>query len=305
MLKGMTMRLRLGLIAVMAVFGFASAAAAADPVVIPLYAGPAPGSERATQPEVTMPGKTGRILRNITAPTLTVYAPAAGTGNGVGVIIAPGGGYFILSIDNEGTALAQRLADRGVTVFVLKYRLQQTPADNASAMAQLMKALGSIKTGADGLPPLTDGETWAAADAERAMRLVRERAKSFGVDPHKVGFVGFSAGAMLSLRVATSPDAEVRPDFVAPIYGALRSGLTVQAGDPPAFIAAASDDPLLPGASLPIYQAWRAKGLTAELHIYDKGGHGFGVTPQGTTSDQWLADFDAWMRAHHWMSKGS
>src|ERR1700761_8459523 len=118
---GMQMKLRLGLIAMLAMLGMAGAAAAADPVVIPLYAGPAPGSEKATQVEVTMPGKTGRTLRNITVPTLTLYAPKAGTGNGVAVIVAPGGGYHILSIDNEGTALAQRLADRGVTAFVLKY----------------------------------------------------------------------------------------------------------------------------------------------------------------------------------------
>jgi len=278
-------------------------AASAEPTIVPLYVGPAPGSEQATQTEVSTAGKTGRVLRNVTVPTLTVYAPAPGAANGVAVIIAPGGGFHILSIDNEGTALARRLAARGVTAFVLKYRLNQTPANEALAMMQLMKFLGTIKSAPDGMIPVTLGETQASADAVQAMTLVRARAGAFGVDPHKVGFVGFSAGAVLALKVATDPDASVRPDFVAAIYGLLPTGLTPPPGGPPIFIAAASDDPLIPGKSLPIYQAWEARRLSAELHLYDKGGHGFGVAPQGTTSDHWLADFDSWLEEHRLITK--
>jgi acetyl esterase/lipase len=276
-----------------------SGVAVAAPVTIPLYPGAAPGSEHATQAEVVSPGKTGRTLRNVTVPTLTVYAPAPGKANGVGVIIAPGGGFHILSIDNEGTALAEWFAARGVTAFVLKYRLNETSPNDAMAMVQLFQYLGTIKASPEGVPAVTPGEVQATADAFEAMTLVRKQAHRFGVDPHRIGFVGFSAGAMLALKVGTSADASVRPDFVAAIYGALRAGLTPPADGPPIFIAAAADDPLLPGKSQPIYAAWKAKGLDAELHIYDHGGHGFGMSPQGKDSDRWLGDFEAWLAAHH------
>jgi acetyl esterase/lipase len=288
--------------AVLAAAAFVCAGAAtAEPVTLQLYPGAAPGSEHATQIEVSRPGKTGRILRNVTVPTLTVYAPPVGKANGVGVIIAPGGGFHILSIDNEGTALGQWFAERGVTAFVLKYRLNQTSPIDAVAMVQLAQYLGTIKASPDGEPALTQGEMQATADAFEAMRLVRSRAASFGVDPHHIGFVGFSAGAMLALKVGTTPDASVRPNFMAAIYGALRTGLAPQADSPPVFIAAAADDTLLPGKSQPIYAAWKAKGLDAELHIYDQGGHGFGMTPEGKDSDRWLGDFSAWLEAHGWL----
>jgi len=113
--------------------------------------------------------------------------------------------------------------------------------------------------------------------------------------------MGFSAGALITLSVATSPDAAIRPDFAAPIYGALRPGLSPTADAPPLFIAAATDDALLPGRSLPIYQAWVAAHRPAELHLYDRGGHGFGMEHQGTTSDHWIEDFGAWLTEHGWM----
>jgi len=292
------MAFRSALVALCAAIAW-SAAADAAPVTIPLYPGVAPGSEQATQTEVVSEGKTGRTLRNVTAPTLTIYAPLAGKANGVGVIIAPGGGFHILSIDNEGTALAEWFAARGVTAFVLKYRLNQTSPNDTVAMVQLIQYLGTIKSSPDGEPAVTPGETLATADAFQAMKLVRERARTYGVDPHRIGFVGFSAGAMLALKLGTAQDASIRPDFLAAIYGALRTGLTPPAGAPPVFVAAAADDTLLPGKSPPIYAAWKAKGLDAELHIYDHGGHGFGVAPQGKASDRWLSDFSAWLSAHH------
>jgi acetyl esterase/lipase len=284
-----------------AVVALSGVAAAAPPATIPLYPGAAPGSEHATQVEAASDGKTGRTLRNVTVPTLTVYAPPAGKANGVGVVIAPGGGFHILSIDNEGTALADWFAARGVTAFVLKYRLNQTSANDALAMVQLFQYLGTIKSSPDGEPAATPGEAQATADAFQAMRLVRERARAFGVDPHRIGFVGFSAGAMLGLKLGASQDAAVRPDFLAAIYGALRTGLAPPAGAPPIFVAAAADDTLLPGKSQPIYAAWKAKGLDAELHIYDHGGHGFGMAPQGKASDRWISDFGAWLSARHWI----
>ena len=289
-----------GLLGIVAALALVEAAWA-DPVTVPLYSGPAPGSEQALQKEVSTPNREGRVLRNVTRPTLTVYAPAPGTANGVGILVLPGGGFHILSIDNEGDHVAEWLAARGVTAFVLKYRLNETSPSGVLAMAQLMKYLSTIKTAPDGFPVLTTGESQAAADAVRAMTLVRAHAKEWGVDPHKIGALGFSAGALLTLDLATSADAAVRPDFAAPIYGALRQGMAPGADAPPLFVAAAGDDPLLPGKSLPIYQAWTARHRPVELHIYDRGGHGFGMTRQGTTSDRWIDDFGAWLVEHGWM----
>ena len=268
----------------------------AEPIL--LYAGAAPGSEHATQVEVSSTTKGGRIVRNITQPKLLVYPPAPGTANGVGVIVAPGGGYHILSIDNEGTKVAERLAARGLTVFVLKYRLNETPQTDAGAMIKMFTYLAAIHGMPDGLPPVTPGETLAVADAFQAVRLVRGHAAEWGLDPHKIGFVGFSAGAMLATDVGTGYDAQTRPDFLGAMYGGLRTGHVPPADAPPIFIAAAVDDSLLPGRSTPIYDAWRAAHRPVELHLYEHGGHGFGMEHLGTASDHWIEQFIWWLEAH-------
>jgi acetyl esterase/lipase len=280
----------------MATLATSSFAAPAGP--IPLYPGAAPGSEHAAQVEVSTPSKGGRILRNITRPELLVFSPPAGAANGVGVIVAPGGGFHILSIDNEGTVVAQRLAALGLTVFVLKYRLNETPASDAGAMVKMFSYLAQIHGAPDGAPPITEGETQATADAFQALRLVRGHAREWDLDPHRIGFLGFSAGAMLALKVGVDDDAATRPDFLGAIYGVLRQGHAPIAGAPPLFIAAAADDSLLPGRSPLIYAAWKAAGRQAELHIYDRGGHGFGMAQQGSDSDHWFEAFAWWLQEH-------
>jgi acetyl esterase/lipase len=292
----MTLR-RLGLsLLLSATLATSSLAAPAGP--IPLYPGAAPGSEHAAQVEVSMPSPAGRMLRNITRPELLVFSPPPGTANGVGVIVAPGGGFHILSIDNEGTVVAQRLAALGLTVFVLKYRLNETPANDIAAMARMYAYLALIHGAPDGAPPVTEGETLATADAFQAMRLVRSHARDWALDPHRIGFLGFSAGAMLALKVGADDDAATRPDFLAAIYGVLRQGHAPLTAAPPLFIAAAADDSLLPGRSPLIYAAWKAAGRSAELHIYDHGGHGFGMLQQGVDSDRWFEAFTGWLQEH-------
>ena len=275
----------------------------ADPVVIPLYNGPAPGSEHATQVELITPGPGNRIIRNVTHPELTVYLPRPGSGNGVGMIVAPGGGFHILSYDNEGTAVAEWLAAHGITAFLLKYRLDETSPNPVVANIQMMKYLAQIHTTPDGFLPVSEGERQADADAARAIVLVRSRAAEWGVDPHRLGFIGFSAGALMSLSVSTSPDPAVRPDFTASIYGALRPTLAPGPDAPPLFIAAAVDDRLIPGRSVPIFEAWTSAHRPVELHLYDHGDHGFGMDHHGTTSDHWTDDFGHWLEEHGWMAK--
>jgi acetyl esterase/lipase len=303
-----------GLALALAIAGAACAAEAPAPVAaaggvtwkapVPLYPGVAPGSEGATQAELITPGPGNRIIRNVTRPELTVYMPPPGAANGVGMIVAPGGGFHILSYDSEGTAVAEWLAAHGVTAFLLKYRLDETSPNQALATMQMMKYLGQIKTSPGGFPPVTEGERQADADAARAMVLVRSHAGDWGVDPHRLGFIGFSAGALLAMSVSTSADPAVRPDFTASIYGALRPGLVPPSDAPPLFIAAATDDALLPGRSLPIYQAWVAAHRPVEMHLFDRGNHGFGMDHHGTTSDRWIHEFGWWLEEHGWIARG-
>jgi acetyl esterase/lipase len=261
---------------------------------IELYDGPAPGSEEWTQPEQRY--SDGAIdtegVANVSSPTVTPVLPAEGLGNGSAVIIAPGGGYHTLSIQSEGFMVAERLAEHGIAAFVLAYRLVQCEGDAFVEMAR--KATGNFEalfTDMNRVAPL------AAADAEAAVRLVRARADEFGVDPARVGFMGFSAGGNVTVRVALTDDPTARPDFLAPIYATL-TGVELDAapdGSGPMFVVAATDDELgLARDSLALYDTWRRARLPVELHLYARGGHGFGMRTQHLPSDTWIERFLDW-----------
>jgi acetyl esterase/lipase len=207
---------------------------------IDLYDGPAPGSESWTGVERQYFSELWdtEVVTNVSAPTLVPVPPtAAGHGDGTAVIVAPGGGFHGLSIDSEGFAVADRLAAAGFTVFVLKYRLVQGGDDT---VAELVHKTTTDLSGA--LDDMTAVAPLAGADGEAAVRLVRSRADEFSVDRSKVGFMGFSAGGNVAVRVAYSPDPAARPDFVAPIYATTR-GIDVSeppAGSGPMFLTVAS-----------------------------------------------------------------
>jgi acetyl esterase/lipase len=253
-------------------------------------------------PKAASPERTDKLMgelrvRNVSDPSLTPFLPAPGKANGAAVVVAPGGGFVMLSWESEGTRVAQRLADLGYTAFVLKYRLDQTPDDPTAFVREFTAKMTDLaKRGAGGgAQSLTfPAEKPAAADAAEAIRLVRRRAGEWGIDPKRVGFVGFSAGGITAANVATL-DPSGRPDFVGIIYGALRNPVPSDA--PPAFIATSADDPLLKDAAIPMFQAWRAAGQPAELHLYEKGGHGYGMNVQHLTSDHWFDEFVWWMQA--------
>jgi dienelactone hydrolase len=270
---------------------------AAQPVsaqtTIRLYAGVAPGSESWSLPEQTIttlvPGVTG--VANVSEPTLTVFRPNPGTANGTAVIVAPGGGLHFLTVD-EDTKAAEWLAARGVTAFLLKYRVNQTTQAHRDTMFKESVKQQTAEQGA--VFPLS------VADARRAVSYVRERATEFGVDPNRVGMIGFSAGAMIALAAAVSSGEREGPDFIAPIYGTIMEymrPLVVPPTAVPIFLAAASDDQLgFATASTEVYNAWLAQRRSAELHIYAKGGHGFGMRQQGLPVDSWSARFEDWLR---------
>ena len=271
----------------------------AEPNAIPLYAGVAPGSENATQVEVweTLGGSSSRIIRNVTRPTLTPFLPAAGQATGAAVIVAPGGAFMMLSIDSEGYEAARWLADHGVAAFVLKYRLTKTAADPKEFLQEL-RAFASAISKPGGRIPETPPDT--LADATAAVALVRSRAKDWDVDPTRVGFTGFSAGAITTLSVGLLAEASQRPDFVAPIYPPMQHR-EVPPDAPPMFVGIAANDGLLGGGEMNLVRDWIAARRPVEFHLFERGGHGFGMRTQGTTSDHWIQEFLWWMQARGYL----
>ena len=218
------------------------------------------------EPDLVFP-----VISNIHNPSLTPFLPTANA-SGCAVVIAPGGGHMQLTIDREGYDLARWLAERGIAAFVLKYRLARdgsAPKPNQSRYTV---------------------EGAALADTQRAIRLIRSRAPEWKINPDRIGVLGFSAGGELALLAALrSADGQIdapdpvdrlsaHPNFFAPIYsgGFQRPDLSVSKSTPPAFLACAYDDRMAE-QSATFFVALRQAGVNAELHIYNRGGHGFGV----------------------------
>ncbi len=215
------------------------------------------------------PNDTERRIRKITSPTLTVFAPSRP--NGAAIIVAPGGGFVHLAIDKEGTDVAKWLSSLGFTAFLLKYRVT-----------------------------LGDGDTnrkAAAEDGLLAMKHVREHAAEWQVNPARIGIVGFSAGGYVAAAAALSADPATRANFAMPVYPAVPAELAVPAGAPPLFMAVAHDDnPRIVDGTLRLYSAWKQAKVPAELHIFPRGGHGFGMRKSGAPTDTWTDRLTEWLR---------
>lgn len=233
-------------------------------------------------------GPASSMLRNVSDPTLTVFAPPAGTANGVGVIVCPGGAWRVLAWETEGIDLARWLAARGYTAFLLKYRLRATPHDPAEfalAMGKMAAGMpGAIRdasaprTMAGAMPDETivRAREVAADDGRRAIGIVRERAAEWSVQAERIGMIGFSAGAFLTADIAVDPRAAPLA-FVATMYGGETRGRAVPADAPPLFAAVAQDDRMLFRIVEGLYADWSGADRPAELHVFQRGGHGFGM----------------------------
>ena len=275
---------------------------------MPLYPGAVPGSKKSSVKEQVIFENGTFLVADVIAPTLTKFSPAKP--NGIAVIICPGGGYGILAIDHEGVEVAKLFNESGITAFVLKYRLP-----NDAIMVD--KSIGPLQ------------------DAQQAIRTVRKQAVAWGLNPNKIGIMGFSAGGHLAATAAThysvfadpamKDTVSVRPDFTILIYPVISfddsithkgsknnligtqpspeltkkfsSELQVTKNCPPAFLVHSADDASVPVEnSIRFYQAYIKNKISVEMHLYPKGGHGYGMHNK-TTSDEWFERLINWMNS--------
>lgn len=267
--------------------------AAASEETLNLWPDKPPG-ETGTVAEEKVEKKAIVTITNVSKPTITVTHPPKEKNTGVAVVVCPGGGYNILAYEHEGTQVSEWLNSLGVTAVLLKYRVPRREGT-----------------------PRGDPPIQALMDAQRAISLTRSKAKEWGVDPAKVGILGFSAGGHLSAwastafekrsyeRVDDADGASCRPDFAALIYpgGVVGRGQTelapeikVTAETPPMFFAHAGDDNVSPENSIYLYMELRKQKIPAEIHIYNSGGHGFGMRKNGKPTDAWTKRCEEWLR---------
>lgn len=247
-----------------------------------VWPGVAPGSEKWTQKERTLENTPlGTVILNVVTPTVTAYLPERAKATGTGIVIAPGGAFVALAIDLEANQVARWLQERGIAAFVLKYR--------------------TIEKRGEGIPAdlnMDEAGRYGIADGIQALKVVRQHAAEWGVSPDRLGFLGFSAGAMVASGALLQEDAAARPSFAALIYGGPFGVLPkIPARLPPVFLAWAQDDPQARETATRLYGALVAAGDRPEAHIYGAGGHGFGLKKQSTTSDHWIDEFLAWLEA--------
>lgn len=248
------------------------------------------------------------MARNITVATLTPFLPKPGKGNGAAVIVAPGGGYRWLSMGNEGWEVAQALADKGIAAFVLKYRLFPTPPALEDFKAWMNRPRAPRPASADSSQRTTGPSALPMdlsnqlADAEAGYALILKRAKEWGVDTSRIGMIGFSAGAGLTMH-ATLHSKKMKLAFIGPIYGGM-GPVEVPENAPPMFNVIAADDFLF-GGQTGLIQSWFKAGKPVEFHLYQNGGHGFGLGNPDKTSNRWFDAFIYWLEVNRFLKKSS
>ncbi|MBQ6576916.1 MAG: alpha/beta hydrolase [Bacteroidales bacterium] len=248
----------------------------------------------------------GRTAMNVVNPTLTVYLPDPGKSTGAAMIVAPGGAYVTLSMDYEGYDVAQWLCERGVAAFVLKYRTRPLGKTEEESRAKLSSILGDIfRPDADRTKTLTRiGDTEesravriAHQDGLQAMKIVRSRAGEFGIDPDRIGIMGFSAGAVLAMNVGMHHDASSRPALTAPVYVGWVDPIDVPEDAAPLYLVSPQNDLFEPHEPYDLYEAWTKAGIEAELHYHAGVQHGFGMRKmENRTVDGWIEGLYRFMK---------
>ena len=262
--------------------------------VIQLYDGPAPGSESWNWNEAENDNNSWqtKVVYNVTKPTLTVFVPEVDKANGTAVIIAPGGGFHALSINSEGLDVAKWLVQKGVTCFVLKYRLVHVLSNDPTAEFAGKMGKKEFDDDVSKVMPLV------IADGRNAIAWVRKHAAEYKIEANRVGIMGFSAGGTVASSTLFGYTKENRPDFAAPIYPFFPSAMigSVANDAPPIFIVTATDDGFgLAPHSIDLYNKWLSTKHDAELHMYARGNHGFGMRKQNLPTDNWIERFYDWL----------
>lgn len=234
------------------------------------------------------------MARNVSNATLTPFLPPPELANGTAVIVAPGGGFRWLSMGNEGWEVAEALNRKGIAAFVLKYRLYPTAGTLEAFEKEMARSFRDAGNN-DAPPRMTRDLTDQLADAEAAYRLIMSRAEEWNVDTGRIGMMGFSAGAALTLHTALHSD-EADLAFIAPIYGGM-GPVEVPADAPPMFVAIATDDFLF-GGETGLVDSWYGAGKPVEFHLYQNGGHGFGLGNPDRTSNRWFDAFIHWLEVN-------
>lgn len=227
-------------------------------------------------------------VRNVNQPALYQFTPEKDKQNGKAVLIAPGGGYLFVSIENEGFGVAEKLAKEGYTAFVLKYRTRQTTNANSGFKVELAEVFGSLgKKKLEVFTPAVD-------DLERAVQMISENRQVYGIE--EISVIGFSAGARTAINLIETRQVANRLKGVALIYPPLSHDLAASGPRPPLFFAIATDDPLFKAGDFNFLEKWLAVNPQADMHFYSNGGHGFGISPKGTTSDGWWGNYVRWLQ---------
>lgn len=265
--------------------------------VVQIYEGAVPGTESWDWQEGIQEGSSWKtqVVYNVAKPSLTIFAPDPAIANGTSVVICPGGGFVALAMGNEGYDVAKWLVKKGITCFVLKYRLAHI--NTTDAVKYFNDAIHDrdeekLKNQQSAIP-------YSIADGKAAIKYVRAHAADFNINPNKIGIVGFSAGGTVAASAAFNYTAENKPNFVAPIYAYFPKAMQGKVEDdaPALFLAVAANDPLnLQPHSVDLFTTWNSSKKDAELHVFNQGGHGFGMRVQHTTSDTWIERFADWMK---------
>ncbi len=272
--------------------------------VIKLYSDKAPGSESWTWSEAENNTNVfnTRIIYNVSSPSITAYLPDKEKATGTAILIAPGGAFHTLSIDNEGIEVAKYLNSKGIAAFVLKYRVARSFTNDP--VKELTGKMSNFKTLDEENAPIIP---LAIQDASTAIKYIRKNAEKYDIDPAKIGMMGFSAGGTLTLGAIYQATEESKPNFIAPIYPytkALDDIKNIPKAKTPIFIALASDDQLgFAPANAQLYLDWKAAGQPVELHIYERGGHGFGMNKQKIPTDTWYERFGDWLKLQGYLKK--
>lgn len=283
--------------------------------VIPLYKDSIPNSKPSKNEEKSEQSNGILIISKISIPTLSIYLPSKEKATGTAVVICPGGGYSIVAAGHEGGDIAKRFTDIGVAAFVVKYRIP-------NIVTMINPEIGPLQ------------------DAQQAMKIVREGAKQWNINPAKIGIMGFSAGGHLASTegthfdkafIANPNNTSLRPDFMLLIYPVISfkdsighigsrdnligknpsaqkiieysNELQVNSNTPPTFLVHASDDDAVkPQNSIAFYQALLKNHVAAEMHIYESGGHGFGLNLKNK-NEQWMDRCKNWMQNHGWAAQ--